>query len=147
MSTPLQVLVFGHKLSPQSLEFLKRESEAKGGQTVRVINYNVHIEKFCNVQAEVFEMFKTLEDQYDVDLSGRTRTIMTAPASSVAAMTICGAWKAITGNMPEILNLIKDPAQSGYHVPSPECPTVDLASLAASTRQKLRARQNGVEVL
>jgi hypothetical protein len=137
----IQVFVFGHPLSDQTKQFLSTLGE------VRIHKVLLHVERFCDTLPTVEGVFEQLRDQ-GADLSGRTPTIFTPPGSSLAAMVLVAAWLGLSGEPPKLLNLIKDPAQSGAWVPSPEAPVLDLHSFRQKLRQQGRKQfHTGVETL
>jgi hypothetical protein len=139
MTKPLQVLVFGHPLGLQTKAFLATISA-----DVRIHKVFMHIPRFCDTLPHVKGVFDELAKQ-GLDLSGRTPTLIVPPGSSLASMAIVAAWLGVSGEVPKLLNLIKDPSQSGEWIPSPEAPVLDLHSFRHDMRQAGRRQLNGVE--
>lgn len=141
MQARIQVFVFGHPLSNNTRKYL-----GSIAREVKIYKVLLHIERFCDTLSTVEEVFDTLESQ-GADLSGKTPTYFTAPGSSVAAMALAGAWLGLAGEAPKVLNLIRDPRQSGTWVPSPEMPVLDLQSFRNLQRRRRISKFNGVETM
>lgn len=137
----IQVFVFGHPLSNQTKAYLKTLAKE-----VKIFKVLLHIERFCDTLSTVQDVFNTLETQ-GADLSGKTPTYFTAPGSSVASMALAAAWLGYAGEAPKVLNLIRDPKQSGSWLPSPEVPVLDLQSFRNLQRRHRMSKFNGVETV
>jgi len=120
----IQVISFSHPLSSMTMNFVRSLDKR---QQVRTYRINLHITRFDRTTVELDEIFDKLRRE-GCDLSGRTRTLLVPPGSSTAAMAITAAWMGLTGDLPEILNLIRRGDQ--VHGPSPEAPTINLDSWA-----------------
>lgn len=137
----IQVFVFGHPLSNQTKNYLKTLAHE-----VKMYKVLLHIERFCDTLETIEKVFDTLESQ-GADLSGKTPTYFTTPGSSIASIALAGAWLGLSGEAPKVLNLIRDPKQSGGWVPSPEAPVLDLQSFRSMQRRRRIAKFNGVETM
>lgn len=144
-----QVIIFGHSLSDTSMQFLTNLL----GTTAKVYRVDFHIDRFNLALQEVDKIFDLLRSK-GADLSGRSRTIMVPPGSSVGSMILVAGWVGLTGDFPEVLNLIR--RGDNVYAPSPETPVlhltkycddkllqdielVSLQSLKSSIRQRKRS--------
>jgi hypothetical protein len=102
---------------------------------IHIYEYPVHISNFGKTEEEIIEALEELKFR-GLDMSGNVRTIFTAAGSSIVSLTMAAAWAGITGDLPEILNLIK----RGEYVygPSPEKPVVSLQNFRNRCRQLFR---------
>ena len=122
----IQVVTLGHPLSAKTDQFLRRTAFADKME-VKVYFVPLHIERFDKTFETIGSVIDQLREQ-GCDLSGRARTFLVPPGSSTAAAVFVAAWAGLTGNFPEILNLIRrGPAE--FH-PSPELPLLDLSDFS-----------------
>ena len=125
MPQPIQVFVFGHTLSRESRGYIKSlDINAK------IYEVGLHITRFDKVLVEMRDMLDLLKKN-GADMSNYTRTIIVPSGSSVASLVFAAAWEGLTGDLPEVLNLINRGPERG-HVPSPELPIIMMGNFAES---------------
>lgn len=150
----LQVFTFGHSLSNQTKEFL-----SKIDANVKIYNVPFHITRFDRTLLEIDQVLEKLR-RAGADMSGRTRTVFVPSGTSTGAIVFAAAWLGLTGDLPEILNLIR--RGETHFVPSPEMPILNLPEYSdkkmeddpelislqrvkATIRQNKRAKRNELE--
>jgi hypothetical protein len=128
MAQPVQVFLFGHELSAESRQFvLGLDPKAK------IFKLAFHVTRFDRVLIEVRETIDKLK-KAGADTSNYTRTLIVPSGSSVASLVFAAAWEGVTGDLPEVLNLInRGPARG--HVPSPEMPVLQLPNFSEKLQE------------
>lgn len=137
MSAPaLQVITFGHKLSPETEAWIRENH----GEFV-AFQVFFHAEQLHEVVTVTRRCFKQLAAK-GCDMSGNTMTMLALPGLGIAVSLVVAAWTGVAGSMPLVLNLIRqtDPDNTvrSYYAPSPELPVVDLQSVRQDMGRKLR---------
>lgn len=130
---PLQVISLGHPLSRPSHKFIKGIAP-KGWYSFYYAS--LHLDRFDQVLEATDSALDELRSQ-GADLSGATRTIIVPPGMSMVSMVFCAAWMGVTGDLPEILNVMRVGAE---HVPCPELPVINLHSVKNNVRSKHRRK-------
>lgn len=135
----LQVISLGHPLSRPSHKFIKSIAP-KGWYSFYYAS--LHLDRFDQVIPVIDKALDELRSQ-GADLSGATRTIIVPPGMSMVSMVFAAAWMGVTGDLPEILNVMRIGQE---HVPCPELPIINLHSVKNNMRATHR-RKNIVSMV
>jgi hypothetical protein len=127
-----QVFAFGHSLSPATKAWLSQNYVS--GYRVHKVFF--HAEKLSDTPAAAEQVFHKLRAQ-GADFSGQTQTLFVLPGLGAGVAVLVAGWVGITGDFPQVLNLMK--FGDGY-APSPELPVIDLGSFKNQVGRKMRAR-------
>lgn len=125
----IQVIAM-HRLSKETERFLQ-----KLDNEVNIIYAPLHVARFCDAPQATQDWMIHLIQGKDVQAGG-CRTIFLPSGSSVVSCIIVALWAGLTGDMPEILNLIK--RGESLYIPSPEMPLISLGGLKAKMRGEFR---------
>lgn len=129
----LQVISLGHPLSRPSHKFVK--SLTPNGW-YNFYYTSLHLDRFDQVLEVTDKALDELREQ-GADLSGKTRTIIVPPGMSMVAMVFSAAWMGVTGDLPEILNVMRVKQE---HIPCPEMPIISLHSVKNNARANHRKK-------
>lgn len=136
----IQVITMSHRLSLQTHDYLRTLG------SVKVFHAPLHVTRFNKVVEEVTEhLIKLKEHPLHPLQVGGIRTIFVLGGSSLTAVTMMAVWEGMTGDPPEILNMIKRGEQ--LYIPSPELPLVSLGSIRNNLRMYKRAGEVQVQIL